>query len=420
MPLPAAFKGLSSLVRAGQSLAAGSGSGAAQSAALGLPVGIDFGIGSLKVLQIAAGDPPTLVAATGVETPDEFRHDHVKRLDFQAQALAAFVRSSPLRNRRAVCAIPAWGTVCKHMQLGKADGLSLGEQVSQQIPLQMNCDPAAVSYRFLDVTPPGAQKTEVIVMAVSRELVSRLMQIVKDAKLEPVGMHSVFLASLAAYDHMHRRTTDQTTNTLYLDIGAGTTSVAISHGKKLHFVRVIDIGGDAIDRAVAEQTGCTVAEARGRRRSGDEPAPSSTATMAQRADARRAIDPKQEPDRRKGAPPQGLTPDVSQLPAAPAPALGPEAEVADMLADEVRMCMRFHSAQFPKHKIDRIIFVGGECRNRGLCQRIATAVKLQSQIADPLSRIARAGSEPVSGIKFDTVQPGWAVVLGLCLAPTDL
>ncbi len=36
---------------------------------LGLPIAIDFGTGSLKILQVAAGDPPVLVAAASLETP---------------------------------------------------------------------------------------------------------------------------------------------------------------------------------------------------------------------------------------------------------------------------------------------------------------------------------------------------------------
>ena len=421
MPLPAAFKGLSSLVKAGQSLATGSAQRATQNvnSALGLPIGIDFGTGSLKVLQIAAGDPMTLVGAGCAETPDELRTDPAKRLEFQAKALATLVKSGGYRNKRAACAIPAWATVCKHMQLTKVDGQTLTEQINQQLPLQMNCDPASVVHRHLDVTPPGASKPEVIVMAVSRELVARLMQIIKDAKLEPVGMHSEFLASLAAYEHIHRRAADAQINTLYLDIGAGTTTVAISHGKKLAFVRSIDFGGCGIDSVLAAGLSCSLAEARKRRWAANDVVPGAPVrTMAERAEPRSAESA--TPERRgAGGPVPGLA-----IPGATAtsPVIdGVDlSEPIDILADEVRMCLRFHAAQFPNHKVERLIFLGGESRHKLVCQHVARAVRLEGQVADPFSRIGRTGKESVTGVDLAVPQPAWAVAIGVCLSPTDL
>jgi len=419
MQLPAALRGLSSLMKAGQSLATGKTQRANQNvnAALGLPIGVDFGTGSLKVLQVAAGEPLSLVGAGCAETPEEVRADPVARLDFQAKALVALVKAGGYKNKRTVCAIPAWATVCKHMQLAKVEGMTLSEQINQQLPLQMNCDASSVVHRHLDVTPPGSSKPEVIVLAVSRELISRLMQIIKEAKLEPVGMHSEFLASLAAYDHIHRRAHDAATNTLYLDIGAGTTTVAISHGKTLAFVRSIDMGGASIDAMLATALGCPVAEARRRRwESNDTVEGSSVRTMAERAEPRAG----DAPERRQGQ---------SSLPGLVMPGdsaasgqvdgvyLG---ESMDILADEVRMCLRFHAAQFPSHKVERLIFLGGESRNKLVCQHVAKAVRLEGQVADPFSRIARNGTESVTGVDLSVPQPAWAVALGLCLSPTDL
>jgi hypothetical protein len=47
-------------------------------------------------------------------------------------------------------------------------------------------------------------------------------------------------------------------------------------------------------------------------------------------------------------------------------------------------------------------------------------LKLPAQMADPLARIVRTGAEPALGVDLKQPQPGWAVVLGLCLSPTDL
>jgi Tfp pilus assembly PilM family ATPase len=301
------------------------------------------------------------------------------------------------------------------MQLSKADGADLREQVLAQIPLQLHCDPSSIVHRFLDVTPPGATRPEVIVMAVSRELVTRLMRAITDAKLEPVGMHSEFLAALAAYEHIHRRAEDIAVNTMYVDLGADTTTVSISHGRTLAFVRTIDIGGAALDQAIVAANGCSIVEAR-RLRSEPQPSVSAGRTMAERADPRRTGE---FDERRAGQAAPGL---ASPGDRAARPVYGGVdlTESVAMIADEVRMCVRFHAAQFPQHKVDRVIFLGGESRHAAICAQIAAAVRLSWQVADPFARVSRTGQERVRGVEFTSPQPGWAVALGLCLSPTDL
>ena len=145
------------------------------------PLGIDFGVGSLKILQIGQGEPPSLVAAACVETPDDIVADHAKRLEFQTQALQRLVKSGGFKNRRAICSIPATQMFCKHLQLNKS-GEDLATQAAAVIPAQLGCHPDALTYRQIvagDVTVGGVAKQEVICFAVPRELIRRLMDVLK-------------------------------------------------------------------------------------------------------------------------------------------------------------------------------------------------------------------------------------------------
>src|SRR5690554_2168304 len=72
------------------------------------PIAIEFGIGALKALQITSTDPPALVAAASIETPDELRGDHGKRFEYQSQALAKLLKAGGFKGKRAICSIPAW------------------------------------------------------------------------------------------------------------------------------------------------------------------------------------------------------------------------------------------------------------------------------------------------------------------------
>ena len=46
------------------------------------PIAVDFGLDSIKLLQLCPGDVPTLMAAAHMTVPPEVRNDHSQRLAF--------------------------------------------------------------------------------------------------------------------------------------------------------------------------------------------------------------------------------------------------------------------------------------------------------------------------------------------------
>ena len=428
--------------------------GRMKSAALGhfavgtLPIAIDFGVSSLKILQIEGGDSPALIAAASAEVPDSLRDDAAKRFAFQFQALPKVIRAAGFKGRRAVCALPAAQMFCKHMQFPKTEGVDLKALVEAAIPQHLGCTPDTLIYRHVLVdgaSPQGAGaggKSEVVCLAAARDLVSRMMQAVRDARLECVGMHPECTAALAAFGHVNRRVEDAKSATLYLDLAHGTTKVSIGHGSDLVFAKTIPMAGRELDNAVARMLDVDITEARARRLASAElvaipvPAPktpgaASLASIASGGPRSRnasgvtsesdSIGAVVEEDRRSGMTPAGFSTDVRLQPESPI--VGPEFDLTDqleVLTDEVAGCMRYYEAIFPGRRVQRAIFVGGESRHRGLCQHIAKRLRLPAQVADPLARMARTGKEPCAGVDFSQPQPGWTVALGLSLCPTDL
>ncbi|GJQ28846.1 MAG: hypothetical protein HBSAPP03_07300 [Phycisphaerae bacterium] len=388
----------------------------------GLPIAVDFGVGSLKVLQVTSEATLPLVAAACLETPADLWTNHTKRLEFQLEALPKLIRHGGFKGKRAVCAIPSWSVVCKHLQFPKHDGVEVEDLVAAAVPVQLQCDPSAVVYRYFEVE--GAKtggKTEVAVIATPREVVDRLMRGLMQAKLEPVGMHTEFSALLRAFDAVRRREGDQLVATLYLDIGASSTSVLIAHGPAMAFARVIGVGGVHFDAAVMKQLKCGEEEARQARMTAGRAvsvAMREASPVAAGAPLGGHIGEERRGEERTMP---GFSAEFMSQPLA---GFNPEgvdlSEPLEMLTDEVSMCLRYHAAQFPEMKVERAVFVGGEARSLGLCQRVAQALKVSAQMADPLARVGRTGGEPALGIDMKQAQPGWCVPLGLCLSPTDL
>jgi len=420
-----------------------------------LPVAIDFGVGSLKILRLEAGageaDPPKLVAAGAVETPGELVGEHNARIDFQLEELPKLAASLGLKNMRAACSIPATQTFCKHMQLARDPDGTLEGAVSASVAAALRCVPDALVCRHVEVTG-SAGKAEVICLGASRDLVRRIMASMRAARLDPVGVHPEVLALLRSFDHITRRTEDAALTSLYLDIGCGSSKVSIAHGRELVFAKLLQLGGRHLDAAVAMQHKCDTATARAKRLAAGEVVAKSAAVLPPSAAgeaggglalmaagmsmASAATKAQAEAggesgaggvdvaavmmDRRSGKPAPGLG-ELGSDAAAPAVVRGIDlSEPLETLTDEIAMCLRYHESLFPGKRPDRVVFTGGESRHRGLCQHVARVLRMNAQLADPLARLGRDASAVISGVDLSGPQPGWAVALGVALAPTDL
>ncbi len=432
------------------------------------PLAIDFGSGSLKVLQLAPGGtgPATITAAAHLITPDRLAGDPHARLLWQLDELPGLLKAAGVRTRRAVCALPGALTLCKHLQVQPEPGIDINELVRADLAAQLGCAPDALVARHLEVGALSGGKTEVVALAASAGLVRRLMDGCRAARLELVGMHPECTAIVRGFDHITKRVGDADTVSLYLDIGHSGTRMFIAHGTRLVFAKSLAVGGHTLDQTLAQQTNCDLALARANRRA-------ALAQVQSTAPVQPSIPPGVIDTRPAAAPAEGLAvlaaglgqaasgvarsmrgtapglaihtdrraatpaavpaspPGHTLLQGARAPLVGfvdgkrfDLSDPIDTLTDEIALCLRYHDGLFPGKRITRAIFVGGEARGVGLCQHIARVLRLPAHTADPLARLGRPAVDlpgPAGAIvKLSEPQPGWAVALGLTLCPTDL
>lgn len=403
------------------------------------PIAIEFGVGSLKVLQLTPGEPPTLVAAACLETPEDVRRDHDARLAFQCDNVGKLLKGAGFKGKRVICSIPAPFTLVQHIQVQKSEGLTMAEQVMSHLQSQLHCDPSRVVVRHVEVgevSRSGGSRTEVICFAVARDMVMRIMNALRAARYEVIGIHPEHIAIARAFDHVTKRASDTELTSLYLDLGVGTTKVVLAHGRDIVFAKTIQVAGVDFDAAIARELKCSLAEARARRLAmgRDIPAAAKPVAMANQSstNGKRAAPERISEgacdesaggtlavieDRRVGATAAGMTPPVGGVDhAIEKPLEGP----MNALASEVSMCLRYHERVFPDHPVGRAVFVGGEARDLSLCQRIAKLLRVPAQIADPLTCVRKTGREPMRHIDFTVPQPGWTTPFGLCFAPRNL
>lgn len=365
------------------------------------PIAIDFGSSSVKLLQIEPGERPSVLAAVGLRIPESIRGDKDGQMEYLERQLPRMLRKGRFRGKRAVCSIPSGDTFVQHLQIMPTEGFDNNELVGAQLQTQMSMPPRALVTRCYEVTEvrkDGQTLAEVICFAINRNTVMRYVELLKKCKLETVAVHSEVIGMLEAFRYLHRDSSESGGTMLYVDLGWGSTKAAIIHGKKLAFARCIQIGGRHIDERIAKRLGCDLASARAQRIS------------------------EQVLSTGGGPGPEGSDPTAVAV-AEGEGGGGPDAdvaEVAESIAEELSMSLRYHQSLFRGRKIDRMIFLGGEARNVGLCQRIAKTLRLPAQLGDPLTQLVCKRSLRTPGLALGQPQPGWAVVCGLCTAPTDL
>jgi len=412
------------------------------------PIAVDFGVSALKMLQIIPGNSPTLVSAAYAETPVNYLNRPQERLMFQAQILPDLLKQGDFRGKRAICSVSAGVTFVQHLRIGLIPGTPLKTLISDQLREFTGMDESQFILRHVElaeINRSGKKRTEVLCIGIPRDSVLSHMKAIRSAKLEPVGVHVEHVALARSLDHIHRREADRAQTTMLVDLGYGTTKIAISHGKEPMFARTLQVGGFQFDKSTARTYGCSFREARERRAAHtaqiDNPNRKEKAAAAKSAAQRHKVDGGQdevlsdtallmedEPvyeggdsgtERRYGAPPRNLTSLDSQK----APIAEAGASVRDLMeaiADEVQLCVHHHRALFPDRTIDRLVFTGGEATRTDLCGQIAERAGIEAQVADPLTVLSRPKGVRVSGVDLSKPAPGWAVALGLCNAPTDL
>ncbi|MBX3390934.1 MAG: pilus assembly protein PilM [Phycisphaeraceae bacterium] len=354
-------------------------------------IGVDFGVDSLKLIQVQPGPVPTLIAAAMVETPDEIGDDHAKRLDFQLSQMPRLIKKGGFRGKRVVCSLPSWQLFCKHLQVQRIDGVPMHQVVGAAVGQQIGCDPGALVLRHREVSAAGG-KAEVIVNAAARSAVRHMVEAMRKSGLEPVGMHSEFAAAMKAFEIAGGGEQDGVA--LYLDFGAHTTKAMIAHGKTIVFERIIEVGGRQLDRAVASQLKCAMTEARRTRLSLDRMMPEGQSSEGMAL--------------LKGAGSDEQSNEVNLR------------EPLEILADEIRMGLRYHDGLFPGKRVDQAVFLGGESRQQAFSRAMAMGLGMNTKLADPLAKVARTGSEPSQGVDLKQPQPGFGVAVGLCHCPADL
>lgn len=384
------------------------------------PIGVDVGSDTLRMAQVRWVDKePRLIAAASSAIPEHARQDFKARLGFMVDCVRDLLAQGGFQGRQAVLGLPASMMHIQHLRVPKMDESELKKSLAWEARGKLPIDPGRALLRHHvagEVYADHEPRQEVILMAAQRSAVNDLLAGAARARLDVVGMNVEPKAVIDCFGHIYRRRTDAEATSAYIDIGAVGTRVTISRGNRMLFARMIPTGGDHFAKAVADELGIGPADARllrvklagGAARLDEDQTKSEDVEGDGMALLRAGMG-----ERRKDLASEGVAHARDEEARAVESACGP---LLSRLIEELDLCRRYYEATFPAWPLDRMIFVGGEARQRMLCQQIARRMGLAAQVGDPLVRLGRTSDVGMdSGIDRRQPQPAWSVALGLSM-----
>jgi len=333
------------------------------------------------MVQLRLGDDDVeLLAAGAADVPLAGTTDRHERIALLLQAVRGILRPNCFKGRQCILSLPAQETFVHHVKLPKLSPQQTQEALRAELHSKLPYPVEEAVIRDIlagEVVSDGEAKREVIVVAASQATLEGYLAMARRAQLDVVGINIEACAIVECFGRLLRRAEDSARTILFVDLGAASTQVVLSHGEHIVFARNLTTAGQQLDRAVADGMKIPVEQAHAARRN------------LQQAD-----------------PPTAAQDDLYRLLDGP----------LDALADEVTQCLRYYESVFRNQSIERAIFLGGQAHDKRLCQALAQRLNLPAQVGDPLARIKRvAGAGLEIGLDRREPQPDWAVATGLCL-----
>jgi type IV pilus assembly protein PilM len=417
------------------------------------PIGVDFGTDTLRMAQVelVSGDF-RLVAAASADVPPHIRHEPSARLEFFAQTSRELIASGGFRGRKVVLGLPAASMFIQHLRMAKLDDDELKKALPFEAAGKLPIDPTFALLRHVvagDVYQDQEPKSEVIVMAASRDLVNQLLVAAGKARLGVVGMNVEPKALIDCFAHVYRRKTDAELTNFFVDIGAAASRAVIVRGTQILFARVIPVGGDQFTRAVATAMKVSTEDAKvlriklahvqqesqanAKSPKIELPAPGGSSADDDNSSfallgAGLSAAGKQNCEKATRLSSSKSSGGTALLEAPPTVARETASESQRVenacreplarLVEELGLCRRYYESCFPSQPVDRLVFVGGESRQTWVCQGIAREMMLSAQLGDPMVRMGKTCEVGIeSGIDCKQPQPAWAVAIGLSMGP---
>lgn len=366
------------------------------------PIGLDIGHNSVKMIQLTvSGGQMGVLAADKVRIDPNVNGDQQARRGTVVSVIKQMLAKGNFRGRNVVSCLPNDKLKITSLRIGETEFDQIEQVVRKEAVQRFGLDPDkdAVDYVVAGSVRQGDEiKNELILFAADDETIRGHISMLEEAGLRPVAIDTVPGALFRGFERWQRRQEDKERTVVFVDVGSQFTTVVFGRGGEISFVKQIQIGGERFSREVAEKLGISVVEAERLR----EKLRAEKASIPAKSDSTEETDAGEEPT---------LDASTRQV------MVDAISSVAEELAREVSLCLRYFTVTFRGKRVERAVFSGGEAYENILLNVVRRQLTVEIEVAQPL-RGFDISSERES-INLDSDRRGllceWAVAVGLGL-----
>ena len=350
-----------------------------------LPIGLDIGSTTVRMLQLGGSERDLrVVDAARCVIPVEVRSDPGRRRECVLEIIRRILKERRFRGHEVVMALTADELATRNIRMPKMRDEELATAVNWEAQNKFPFDTATAVIQYLragEVHQGDQVVDEVILLAAPRVEVDSQVALASAAGLKLVSLDAKPCAVFRGFERFLRRREDESAVNVFADIGAQTTLV-ITRGREIVFVKTIPVGGAVFNRAVAE---CL------------ELAPTEAEALRRRIVCRSA---KETPDDEES----------DRVCRAVTDAIRPHLED---LANEISLCLRYYGVTFHGAGPQAILLSGGEANDSRITASLQDRLGMKAQVGAPF----RGVRTDYMGAMLDRrgVCPEWATGLGLSL-----
>ena len=358
------------------------------------PIGLDIGAEGVRMLQFGrAGYGLRVVAAGRCRFPAAARGadaaigngsslDAKVRRRLAVEAVREILKTVHFRGRQVVSCLRSDELAVKNIRLPHLPDNELGGAVLWEAKERLGFEIVPDRLHYInagEVRQGNDVRDEIIMLGVQEEVIRAHLEMLDEMRLVPLHVDAEPTALFAAYQRFLRRAQDESTISVIVDIGLGSTKVVVARGQVILMIKSIDLAGQKFNECVAKELGLSYSEAAHLRRR------SSAALGAGRESG-------------------------DQVSWSVFDAIRGQVEA---LAREISLCLRYCSVTFRGLRAGRITVTGGEAYDAGLLRLLGETLNCECAVGEPLLGI------DVGATDFDGDRRGvlteWSVTAGLAL-----
>jgi type IV pilus assembly protein PilM len=370
------------------------------------PIGLDIGHNSIKMIQLLInGEQISVLAADETRIGTGINGDEQTRKSFVISAIKRMLSNGNFHGRNVVSCLPRGKLQITSLRLAETEKDQLEQALKREVAQRFGLDPDrdAMDYVVAGSVRQGDEiKNELILFASDNETIKSHIEMLELAGLKPVAIDTIPCALFRSFERSLRRQEDRERTAVFVDVGSCFTTVVFGRGGEISFVKQIPIGGIKFIEEVAAKLGISVSEA---------------VMLREKLQVEKELSaPK--PD----SPGQGPTDNGQKIDQSTRQVMvDAVSAVAEDLAREISLCLRYYTVTFRGKRVGRAVFAGGGAYEDILLNVLQRQLAIEIEVAQPLRGFDLSSKR--TKLNFDSDRRSflceWAVVVGLGLKSWD-